>query len=123
MATAALITHLLRLGVLESEQDYRPIVEFAYKWGFDKAMSERWTGNPEIRSMLIDVSKTTNGLSHAVIARAFLSHVKDRALPSLEGWYHHDLRKIVVGLLANPNCSENADELAIFYDKLNQETH
>jgi len=122
-ATAALIAHLLRLGVLELEDDYRPIVEFAFSWGFDKIITVKWTGNQDIRTMLIDVSKTTNGQSHSVIAKAFLSHVKTRTLADLDGWYHHDLRKIVVGLLANPNCGESADDLAMFYDKLNQETH
>jgi hypothetical protein len=35
----------------------------------------------------------------------------------------HDLRLLVMALLANPNCAKDADALAELYDKMNEASH
>ena len=122
-ATGELIKHLLRLAALETAADYSPVVEVAFAWGFDKTVTASWQGNQEVREGLIDAAKTANHTAHAVISQSYLKHVGAKQLETLPGWYHHDLRKIVVALLANPNCGDIATQLAEFYDKLNLETH
>jgi hypothetical protein len=41
----------------------------------------------------------------------------------MAGWYAHDLRRIVIALLANPECGDDAEALATFYDRINQVSH
>lgn len=123
MATGELIVHLLRLAHLEPEADYASLVDIAFPWGFDKTFTATWQGNAEIRSALIDAAKSANPTSHAVISAAYLKQFRARQLENLPGWYHHDMRKMVVALLANPACGDVAQALAEFYDRLNVETH
>lgn len=123
-ATGDLIVHLLRLATLEPPSDFLPVVEFAFLWGFDKVFTENWQGDQDVRDMLAEIAKTANVGAHEVISSVYLRHVKEKNLGGLPGgWYHHDLRRIIVALLANPNCGDIAGDLAVFYNKLNEETH
>lgn len=122
-ATAELIEHLLRLAALETRGDYASVVEVAFLWGFDKIFTANWQGNPDIRVALILAAKTANSTAHAIMSENYLKHVGGKELGPLPGWYHHDLRKVAVALLANASCGDVATQLAEFYDRLNLQTH
>ena len=122
-ATAQLVILLTRHAMLEEENYYRVIAEAGFNWGFDKDFGATWQGNSDIRNALVSAVKQVPESAHKVLSSEFLKFVTDKELGDLFGWYHHDLRKIVVGLLANPSCGTDATHLAEFYDLLNQETH
>lgn len=123
-ATAEVIQLLLRLARLEVAADYAPIASAAMEWGFDKSYGPKWTGNEEIRDELVAVSKVVNAESHSVLASTFIKFVNSKNLNDLPGgWYAHDLRLMVMGLLANPHCGEDADSLAKLYDEINAASH
>lgn len=123
LATAQLIMALVRLAIFESPEEYKGIVEAAFQWGFDKKYSEEWQGEAEIRNVLITTAKQVDEEHHRVLSQEYLSYVKDKDFNDLPGWCQHDLRKIVIALLANPKCGDNANELAKSYDFLNQVSH
>jgi serine/threonine-protein kinase len=122
-ATGEFMKLLLRLGSLEAENDYTPVVQSSFAWGFDREVSDKWKGEIEVRSALIEAAKCANAAAHKVISSIFLNLYHEKDMKATPGWYHHDLRRIVVALLANPNCGEEAVNLAALYDRLNQETH
>jgi hypothetical protein len=53
----------------------------------------------------------------------YLEFVAQKQFEEFPGWYYHDLRKIVIALLANPACGEVATDLANYYDLINQHSH
>lgn len=126
LATASLISSLLHLATYEEGKLYRIVVEAALKWGFDKQYGD-WVGNEDIRQELISVAKLQIGTAHAIISGEFLKFVdkfkSEGDFRSLWGWYVHDLRKIVVALLANPECDNDAEKLNDFYELINRATH
>jgi serine/threonine protein kinase len=122
-ATADVIALLTRIGRLEQESEYRPICGAAFNWGFDKSYGPAWRGNQDIRDSVVDSAKAGNREAHRVLASEFLKFVQEKMLRELPGWYTHDLRLIVMSLLANPSCGAEADELANFYDQINAATH
>jgi len=102
---------------------YTSVVESSLSWGFDKTFTATWQGDQEIRGALVDAAKMANPVAHAVLSRIYLKLFSTKDLKGAPGWYHHDLRKIVVALLANPHCGDDAAKLAELYDRLNKETH
>jgi len=123
LATAELICTLIYLTRLESAAEYGQLIEIAFHWGFNKQITNRWQGNQEIRNALIDATKVPSESTHAVLAREFLKFVGEIDLANIAGWYAHDLRRIVIALLANPECGDDAEALAAFYDRINQVSH
>jgi len=88
------------------------------------ARSESWQGEQDIRDALIDAAKAANDQAHGVLAKEFVRLLNKKKVKELPGWYCHDLRAIVMALLANPNCDEsNASSLAELYDQINEATH
>ena len=123
-ATAQVIELLTRLARFEPPSEYAPIITAAFHWGFDKAYADTWTGDQNIRGALDDAARTANSDTHAVISEKFVDFVEKQDIATLPGWYSHDLRFIVISLLANPTCGEDAAEkLATLYDKINQASH
>jgi serine/threonine protein kinase len=122
-ATGEFMKLLLRLASLETAEDYASVVNSSFNWGFDKTFTESWQGDQEVRAALVDAAKNANSTAHEVISKSYLNIFETKDLQSTPGWYHHDVRKIVVALLANAYCDANAVKLAEYYDKLNQETH
>ena len=123
-ATAQVIELLTRLAPLEPREEYASIITAAFHWGFDKAYGVNWTGDPNIRDALDDAAKTAHSDAHAVISKEYVDFVEKKDIATLAGWYSHDLRYIVMSLLANPTCGETAaDALATLYDKINQASH
>ena len=60
----------------------------------------------------------------AVISAEYLDFLKEKDVANLPGWYTHDLRVIVMALLANTTCGEEvASQLATLYDKINAAAH
>ena len=123
LATGQLIIALIRLAIFESPNDFEGIVEAAFQWGFDKRYTEDWQGEQDIRNALIATAKQANEEALNVLSKGYLEFVNDKPLSDLPGWSHHDLRKIVIALLANPKCGDVATDLAKFYDLLNQVSH
>ncbi len=119
--TAKLIANLVRLASLEPAVDFTPIVGAGFLWGFDKTFGKA-VGNKMVRQALIDTCKTATAEAHGVLCERFLTFVDVYVLASKPLWYAHDLRHCVTALLANPHCSDAADELADVYDELNQRT-
>lgn len=123
-ATAEVIQLMLRLARLEKSSDYKPIAEAAIEWGFDKQYGPTWIGDEDIRNELVSVSKVISPENHSVLSNAFIDFVTDKDLSDLPGgWYAHDLRLLVMSLLANPSCGDDADALASFYDDINAASH
>lgn len=123
LATAQLILSLLRLAALESSSEYQPVIDASFAWGFDKQEKDHWQGDTDIRQGLVTAAKQVKETAHEAIAKGYLDFIADKQLEGLPGWYHHDLRRIVVALLANPACGDTAGDLANFYDHLNKVTH
>jgi hypothetical protein len=82
-----------------------------------------WQGNEEIRFSLIEAAKAAAEPSHEVLAGEFIDFLSEQDLGTLPRWSTHDLRLLVVALLANPSCGKDADKLADLYDKINAATH
>ena len=123
LATAELISTMIFLGRLEAPDYYSQIIDIAFHWGFDKVITTKWTGDQDIRQALAEAAKVPAESTHSVLATEFLKFVENIDLERLAGWYAHDLRRIVIALLANPECDEHADALAEFYDRINQISH
>lgn len=81
-------------------------------------------GQPEIREALVDAAKSANAEAHRVISAAYVKFVENKTIEELPGWYFHDLRLLVMALLANPTCGNNeAEDLAELYDRINARSH
>jgi len=122
-ATAQVIALLVRLARFEGPTEYEPITRAALEWGFDKSYGPNWNGDEDIREGLIEAAKAANESAHRILSSVFLDYVGPKSLPELPGWYSHDLRVLVMNLLANTNCGDAADKLAVVYDRINQASH
>jgi serine/threonine protein kinase len=121
--TAEYIALLTRLARSEAETDYRPIISAAFPWGFSKMYGPNWQGNEEIRYSLIEAAKAAAEPTHKVLSGEFIDFLSVQDLGTLPRWSTHDLRLLVMALLANPSCGKDADKLADLYDKINAATH
>jgi hypothetical protein len=55
-----------------------------------------------------------------VISEGYVEFVGKKSVEALPGWYFHDLRLLVMALLANPACGDKeAEDLAGLYDEIN----
>jgi serine/threonine protein kinase len=123
-ATAQVIVLLTRLARFEGPKDYAPIIVAAFHWGFDKSYGINWLGDEDIRDASVDAAKSANAEAHRVISEGYVEFVKTKSIEELPGWYNHDLRILVMTLLANPSCGdEGAEELAALYDRVNAASH
>ncbi len=122
-ATADVIALLTRLARFEEENNYQPLINSAFVWGYDKLYGSNWQGNEDIREALIESAKAANETGHHVLASQFIAFLINKDLTNLFRWYTHDLRILVTALLANPVCDKEADQLAILYDKINEASH
>lgn len=122
-ATADVIALLTRIARLEGDTEYRPICVAAFEWGFDKSYGPAWHGNQDVRDSIVESAKAANAAAHRVLATEFASFVEKKELKTLPRWYAHDLRVIVMSLLANPACGAEADQLARLYDQINAASH
>jgi hypothetical protein len=124
IATAQVIALLTSLARFEGPNEYIPIVNAAFNWGFEKLYGTNWVGQPEIRDALIDAAKSANTEAHKVLAQEFVSFANQKDLLAHQRWYAHDLRLLVMALLANPSCGDSeAENLAALYDKINAASH
>lgn len=121
--TADLIALMTRLTQFEEEKEYRPVITSAFQWGYWKMYGPNWQGNEEIRYSLIGAAKTAADTAHKVLSEEFIAFIKDEDLGTLPRWSTHELRQLVMALLANSNCGKAADELANLYDRINEATH
>jgi hypothetical protein len=121
--TADVIALMTRLAQFEGEAEYQPVINAGFQWGYWKMYGPNWQGNEDIRSALIDAAKTATESAHKVLAEEFISFLESEDLGSLPRWSTHDLRQLVMALLANANCGKAADRLAELYDKINEATH
>jgi serine/threonine protein kinase len=122
-ATAQVISLLVRLARFEGPGEYELIARSAFEWGFDKSYGPNWHGDEDIREGLIEAAKGANESAHGVLSSTFLKFVNPKVLAELPGWYSHDLRLLVMNLLANTNCDAAADNLATAYDRINEASH
>ena len=123
-ATAQVIELLTKLARFEGPKEYAPIITAAFHWGFDKSYGVNWIGEENIRDALVDAAKSANSEAHRVISEGYVEFVKKKNFEELPGWYCHDLRVLVMALLANPTCGDHgAEELAVLYDEVNAVSH
>ena len=124
IATAQVIALLTGLARFEGSKEYGPIISAAFYWGFEKLYGTNWVGQPDIREALIESAKSANAEAHKVLAQGFVDFAGQKDLTNQQRWYPHDLRILVMALLANPACGEKeAESLAALYDKINAATH
>jgi serine/threonine-protein kinase len=124
IATAQVIALLTNLARFEGPKEYSPIIGAAFLWGFEKLYGTNWVGQPDIRDALIDAAKSANAEAHKVLAQGFMSFADQKDLAAQQRWYPHDLRLLVMALLANPVCGDGeAESLAALYDRINAATH
>jgi hypothetical protein len=121
--TAEMIELLVRLAIHEPERDYSGIVDSAFEWGFEKVYTQNWAGDEAVRNALILASKEAPDDSVQAISKSLINFVKQFNLADKAGWYLHDLRLIVMALMANQYCDQFADELANLYDEINTISH
>jgi hypothetical protein len=122
--TAEVIALLTRLARFEPEKEYRPVISAAFQWGFEKWYGQNWQGNEGIRVSLIEAAKAAAEAAHGVISNGFIDFVSGKDFSELPRWSTHDMRLLVMALLANANCgNDEADRLATLYDKINEATH
>jgi serine/threonine protein kinase len=123
--TAEMIALLVRLAIEEPPQQYKPIVDAGYDWGYEKMFGERWKGYEAIRDALINAAKAGSTVSHSVLSNSLIDFIERSGIDGKDGWYYHDLRVNLISLLANPHCSESnaAAKLAQLYDKVNEISH
>jgi serine/threonine protein kinase len=122
-ATAQFIALLVRLCRFETPNDYQPVVTFALEWGFEKSYGPNWQGDEDIRDGLVEAAKGANAVAHRVLSDALLAFLEPKQLANFQRWYLHGLRLLVASLLANTNCGDKADDLALIYDKMNVASH
>jgi serine/threonine protein kinase len=123
-ATAQVIALLTGLARFEGSKEYTPIISAAFHWGFEKSYGVNWLGQPEIREALVEAAKSANAEAHRVISAAYAEFVDKKNVEELPGWYFHDLRLLVMALLANPTCGDKeAEDLAELYDRINAGSH
>jgi serine/threonine protein kinase len=124
IATAQVIALLTGLARFEGATEYNPIISAAFHWGFEKLYGVNWVGQPDIRDALVDTAKSANAEAHKVLAKGFVEFADQKDLAGKQRWYAHDLRLLVMALLANPACGDkDAENLALLYDKINALTH
>jgi serine/threonine protein kinase len=124
IGTAEVLSLMTGLARLESDTEYRSVISPAFHWGFDKQYGSNWSGDQDIRESLIAAAKVANENALKVLAGEFVSYVDGKEdLSNLPRWVTHDLRILVMALLANPACGDEADQLAHLYDKINEATH
>jgi hypothetical protein len=68
-------------------------------------------------------TKAATEAAHKVLAEEFIKFLSSNDMGNLPRWSTHNLRLIVMALLANPNCGKEADDLAALYDGINEATH
>ena len=123
MATAQLISLLVRLSIHENEEHYSKIVSEALIWGFDKKFSPDWSGEIKVREELLIAAKISSQTPHKIISEELLEFVKGKDLEKMDSWYLHALRRLVMVLLANTNCGDYATGLGELYDQINIYSH
>jgi|GEM_PF-1165547 len=124
-ATADMISLLVRLAIEESAERYKPIIDTAYEWGYEKQIGDRWKGDNEIRESLIRAAKVASSIAQPVLANSLIEFTGRIELGGKDKWYYHDLRINIMSLMANPHCSQDdtAEKLAILYDQVNKISH
>jgi hypothetical protein len=123
-ATAQVIALLTGLARFEGAKEYTPIISAAFHWGFEKSYGLNWVGQPDIRDALVVAAKSANAEAHQVISKGFVEFVDEKDIESFPRWYCHELRLLVMGLLANPACGDKeAEDLAVLYDTINAASH
>jgi serine/threonine protein kinase len=121
--TAGMISILLKIGMLESKSNYKPIVDAALNWGLEMFYGTEWQGDDNIRDSLKWCAKNYNKEAHQVASQSVLEYAGKFNLREKPKWWLHSLRDIVTSLLANPNSENDAEALAILYDNINTYSH
>ncbi len=117
--TIDMLSVIIRLAVNE-EEHYEEIVRAGFKWGFEREYGLDWKGDKNIRESIIIAADEKKDIVHETIAKIFIEFVDEDKMGEYPGWYNHDLRVIVMHLLANRCCEKYADDLAHLYDKMNE---
>ena len=120
--TAEMIALLVQLAIYEPQQQYKIIADAGFDWGFLKFYGD-WQGDQTIRTSLISACKRASSQGHGVLSGAVLEFVNNQRIDEWAGWQRHDLRFVVMALLANPSSDEFADNLAELYDRINEISH
>ncbi len=123
-ATAQVIALFTNLAQNEDKDRYRPIIDASLEWGYEKSFGPTWIGHQDIRNSLLDVAKVVSNEGHSVISESLFSFFEVREIDKLPGWYCHDIRKLVLNLLANPKCKDDsASGLDDIYNEVNIASH
>jgi hypothetical protein len=123
-AVAELLTELVRLAHDSDEEDYKRIVDYALRYGYEKQYGEAWHGHAPTRVELNEAALICGNQAHSVITDAVLDLVGDGTLEGRPGWYFHDLRILLQDLLTNPVCDPtDATSLGRALSEVNKASH
>lgn len=117
-ASERLLEILLDRGILLEDKDYRAIVLPAIQWGFEFRFND-YVGSNFIRRAIEKAAYNSGAEAHRVIREEFCDFVKELNLEEKEDRYLHWIRVLIQTLLANPECSEDVEELVGILRKVN----
>jgi hypothetical protein len=110
-----LLVRGLHLESAKYREIARPAIERAFERDFDGRLGHR-----SLREAIAEASELARGGAFDVLAEEFLGFVHRVRLDDKPGWYLPQLRETLQSLLANPDCTESADDLATALRDVNQ---
>lgn len=121
--TAEMLSVLVRLSMFEDEAEYLPLVETALHWGFEVTYGKEWKGDEDLRESLVQCAKMYSKIPHETASKAVIAFIKEFNIDEKPKWWLHEMRDIIMALLANPSCDVHASTLAEIYDSINKSSH
>jgi hypothetical protein len=110
-ASAQFLELLLVRGLLLDSTLYteiaRPAIERAFERQFEGKLGRR-----SVREAIAEAADVARGDAFKILAKEFLAFVRRVRLDEKPAWYLQQVRETLQALLANPSCTEGAEELA-----------
>lgn len=106
-------------GIFLPKDDFRDIVTPAVSWGFERKVEGRPTRR-SLRAALEEAAFISRGDSHRVVMEEFTKFLGRVHLDNEAEWYLHEVREVIIALMANPACVQGSAELKSALRQVNQ---
>jgi hypothetical protein len=110
-AAAQFIELLLVRGLLLDANAYLEIARPAMDRAFEREFEGK-LGRRSVREAIAEAADVARGEAFDVLASEFLAFVRRVRLDDKPGWYLQQVRETLQALLANPSCTQGAEDLA-----------